>query len=88
LRTLMALGEPGRLVRVDDLPPELRIPPPPSPLPVSVEGGVARLEALEQIAMQTALQSCGGNVSEAARRLGVSRSTLYRRLGLAAGEDH
>jgi len=33
--------------------------------------------------MLAALQACGGNVSDAARRLGVSRSTLYRRLGSA-----
>jgi ActR/RegA family two-component response regulator len=26
------------------------------------------------------LDACGGNVSEAARRLGIDRRTLYRRL--------
>jgi len=31
-------------------------------------------------AMSTALRECDGNVAEAARRLGVARSTLYRRM--------
>jgi len=40
----------------------------------------ATLEEAETRAMQAALAACGGNVSEAARRLGVHRSTLYRRV--------
>ena len=31
--------------------------------------------------IQHALRSCDGNRSEAARRLGISRNTLYRKLG-------
>lgn len=34
--------------------------------------------------MRAALAASGGNVSQAARRLGISRSTLYRRC-LSAG---
>jgi transcriptional regulator of acetoin/glycerol metabolism len=30
--------------------------------------------------MRDAIEATGGNVSYAARRLGISRSTLYRRL--------
>ncbi len=38
------------------------------------------LQQTERRAMEQALHACGGNVSQAARRLGVSRNTLYRRL--------
>ena len=31
-------------------------------------------------AVQQAVQQCEGNLSEAARRLGISRNTLYRKL--------
>jgi len=36
---------------------------------------------IEQQAIDVALSSCDGNVAAAARKLGVSRSTIYRRLG-------
>ena len=49
--------------------------PPPAP------GHATRsLQALEIEAMREALDSAGGNLAEAARRLGVSRNTLYRKL--------
>lgn len=38
------------------------------------------LAALSQQAIEQALTSCRGNVSAAARQLGISRQTLYRRL--------
>jgi propionate catabolism operon transcriptional regulator len=34
----------------------------------------------ESAHIRSALEECGGNVAEASRRLGVSRSTLWRRL--------
>ncbi len=40
----------------------------------------ASLEDLEMLAIRKAMEECGGNVSAAARRLGISRNTLYRRL--------
>lgn len=38
------------------------------------------LTALQENSMRSALQASGGNVSATARRLGISRSTLYRRI--------
>lgn len=44
--------------------------------------GPQNLDELSQSAIQHALQSCRGNVSHAARVLGISRQTLYRKLAL------
>ena len=38
------------------------------------------LEALELEAMRNALEAAGGNISDAAKRLGISRNTIYRKL--------
>jgi sigma-54 dependent transcriptional regulator, acetoin dehydrogenase operon transcriptional activator AcoR len=38
------------------------------------------LDELSRSAIKQALESCHGNISEAARRLGISRQTLYRKL--------
>ena len=43
------------------------------------------LSAAEEELMKFAIRKCGGNVSEAARMLGISRTTLARKLnGFAA----
>jgi len=61
----------------DDLVDELRRPV----LPVSnAVPSTDNLQHLSQAAMQRALAASQGNMSEAARRLGISRNTLYRRL--------
>jgi transcriptional regulator of acetoin/glycerol metabolism len=65
----------------DDLAEELR-------RPTSTPAGEAKaatvaddnLEALSAAAMTRALVASRGNMSEAARRLGISRNTLYRRM--------
>jgi transcriptional regulator with PAS, ATPase and Fis domain len=43
--------------------------------------GSQNLAQLSQAAIQQALDHCGGNISQAARRLGISRQTLYRKRG-------
>lgn len=87
LRTLVALSEPGERIDRDALPGYLATrtavsavaaaAPTPAPAPAPADS----LEQLAQAAMRQALDACGGNVAKAARRLGISRSTLYRRLG-------
>lgn len=42
--------------------------------------GSQRLHDVQQAMMQQVLQECAGNMTRAARRLGIHRSTLYRRL--------
>ncbi len=81
LKALVTLAERNTLVMPDDLPEFLR-----RPCHAAFASHPARpqevpcLQAIARDAMQAALDACQGNVSEAARRLGVSRSTLYRRL--------
>jgi transcriptional regulator of acetoin/glycerol metabolism len=81
LRTLIALAEPQSTIGVDALPEALRAAPAMSmSTVVPIAGDLARLDSMQRDAMRRALAACGGNTSEAARRLGVSRSTLYRHL--------
>ncbi|MFY9989480.1 MAG: sigma-54-dependent Fis family transcriptional regulator [Rhodoplanes sp.] len=80
LRALLVLSEGGAPVPPSALPPEIR-----AAMPLESDNFVAqpRTESLdEQVlsAMRTALEASGGNVSQAARRLGIDRSTYYRRL--------
>ncbi|MEC9403231.1 MAG: helix-turn-helix domain-containing protein, partial [Pseudomonadota bacterium] len=54
------------------------------PLPASDllgrEDGPSGFEKAERAAVIRALARAGGNVSEAARALGIGRATLYRRM--------
>ncbi len=77
LRMLAALSEPGSTLGVDALPAYLQTRRQATPSP----GRDAPLDALRESAMRAAVAACDGNIAHAARRLGISRSTLYRRLG-------
>jgi transcriptional regulator of acetoin/glycerol metabolism len=50
--------------------------------PTTPERPPQNLDELSQSAIQQALESCRGNMSHAARTLGISRQTLYRKLAL------
>jgi transcriptional regulator of acetoin/glycerol metabolism len=80
LRTLAALSEPGVPVVVEDLPNSIRQPRL-SPALRAGEGAGSMNEIADAV-MKQALDQAGGNVTRAARQLGISRSTLYRRLGI------
>ena len=38
------------------------------------------LDSLEKLAIRRAVQECGGNITAAARKLCISRNTLYRKM--------
>lgn len=93
LRLAVALLDDDEcVIDVEHLPEELfsfdrsdiqeRMSPPPE-LPVAgvASTGMARLAVIEREAIDQALAASNGNISQAARRLGISRNTLYRKLG-------
>lgn len=85
IRTALALRDGESEIRVEHLPEdfleqaggwtEASHPPAGG----EWDGGSGRLEEVAAAAIREALQECNGNVSAAARKLGVSRSTLYRK---------
>ncbi|HEX8988146.1 MAG TPA: sigma-54-dependent Fis family transcriptional regulator [Rhodocyclaceae bacterium] len=83
LRTACALLDEGESVigwrhLPDDLAEELRQPTTPKRAPPREADG--DLRSLSDAAIARAVDTADGNMSEAARRLGISRNTLYRRL--------
>lgn len=86
LRTLVALSDPGEPITAAHLPADL-MSTPLSPQVTAADSACAVRGGLRDIAeevMRQALQAADGNVSAAAKQLGISRSTLYRRLGRPA----
>ncbi|EER58345.1 transcriptional regulator, Fis family [Acidovorax delafieldii 2AN] len=57
----------------------------PSAPPLQVTPGPAPLRAAETALIRQAVQDARGNVAEAARTLGISRATVYRKLGTPRG---
>ncbi len=75
LKTLQVMTAHGEHIRLDNLPQDIR-----AATPANGELESAALNEVALDAMRAALAECQGNVSAAARRLRISRSTLYRRL--------
>lgn len=76
LRALVVLADAGERLTPEILPQEIVEARPPA-VALDVEAG---LETITLAAMRSALEAEGGNIARAARRLGIHRSTLYRRL--------
>lgn len=85
LRAACAQLEPGeRMIRREHLPDDLieelaALDPPPAAAGSPAGTAPTRAEVSSDEASRM-LAQCGGNLSETARRLGISRNTLYRRL--------
>lgn len=68
------------LEEVAESVPEAAAPVQEEQIPVTPDA-CSNLEELEMNAIRKALEANGGNVSAAARQLGISRNTLYRKMG-------
>lgn len=82
----LLLTSDEELVRCEELPPELRSSgggmsnAAPGPLSPPPDGDLTSLEATERLTILQAIQRVNGNLAQAARTLGISRSTLYRKV--------
>ncbi len=83
---LALLDEDDRLIRLEHLPQDLPLATPSAGGGVTAPKKKALFDArptrnLDEDTIRAALHACGGNLSAAARKLGVARNTLYRRMG-------
>jgi transcriptional regulator with PAS, ATPase and Fis domain len=72
----LAMTAGGREIRVEELPPQLREGPARGAEPVAG----ATLRGREDAIIRQTLAETGGHVAEAARRLAVNKTTIYRRM--------
>jgi sigma-54 dependent transcriptional regulator, acetoin dehydrogenase operon transcriptional activator AcoR len=71
------------LRQADDAPTPAAALPPDAPLAPAGEAPLAAgtsLDAIEIDVIRRTLEAAGGNISQAAQRLGISRNTIYRKL--------
>lgn len=89
LRIALVFCEEGEQLGLQHLPEELLAE---VDLPSRVEATLEQVDGqslrdAELLTVRAAMENCGGNVSAAARRLGVARATLYRKLRQIVGQD-
>ena len=73
-------SETRRELIEDELPALPAQAPASPPATAGAADGTHNLRELERQAIRSAIQAAGGNLSAAARQLGIGRSTLYRKL--------
>jgi transcriptional regulator of acetoin/glycerol metabolism len=78
--TRLVLTVPASEIQREHLPRHLR-----EPAPSAADGPGASLRQAQDAIIQRTLWETGGDVAGAARRLGVAKTTIYRRLKRAAG---
>lgn len=76
LKVLLALADDGQVLDCDNLPGKYQLEE--SPVQSNLQNQSDLQHHDEQFIAET-LQNCDGNVSKAAKILGIARSTLYRR---------
>ena len=84
----LLLGAPAIAAAIGTLSP---LQPSPAPATTVLEGETfsAARQRFERQLIEATLAQCGGKVSEAAQRLGLGRSTLYKKmLALGIAESH
>lgn len=89
LRAAQALTDPGCQITRDCLPDDFLdeiTPKPTQSVGISTQNqsfplnSNASLDDMEALAIQRAIEAHSGNISAAARQLGISRNTLYRKM--------
>jgi DNA-binding NtrC family response regulator len=81
LCTRLVLTVPASEIQREHLPRHIREPAPAS----GADGPGASLRQAQDAIIQRTLWETGGDVAGAARRLGVAKTTIYRRLKRASG---
>lgn len=80
----LLLTSDEEIVQANELPAEVRAAVGTAP---PTDADLTRLEATERLTILQAIQRVNGNLAQAARVLGISRSTLYRKVELYHLED-